>query len=259
MNADRAGDWLCYTSMQDSKDRHSKSACAKMNVDSRENSLKRHGGGGILGVPRLPLSRIRSRAVARNDRGRVWLNAALKGRSSTSTAGGGCASRVCKPATVCKSMVGTGESACAKDECRFSRELPEAAWRRRHSRGASSFALLRISPAGSDARRSAQPRLPLSRIRSRAVARNDRGRVWLNAALRAALPPAQPGAAVPHEYASPQRYASPTVGIGKSACATKGKQVEGERGTLRFWGCHVMLFKSLTGRDIDKESTRIQC
>jgi hypothetical protein len=28
---------------------------------------------------------------------------------------------------------------------------------------------------------------------------------------------------------------------------------------LRFFKAHVMLFKSLTGRDIDKESTRIQC
>ena len=32
-----------------------------------------------------------------------------------------------------------------------------------------------------------------------------------------------------------------------------------KQGTLRFFEGRVILFKSLTGRDLDKESTRIQC
>jgi hypothetical protein len=39
--------------------------------DLRENSLNQHGTGRILGIPRLPLSRVRSRAVARNDRSKT--------------------------------------------------------------------------------------------------------------------------------------------------------------------------------------------
>ena len=131
--------WSQFAQPRAPPPQHAKTGCRGPRAvphEYRENSLSRHGGGNILGIPRLPLSptpasqnracrgpRVAlpfassgsgSRAVARNDRIKRRPYAALKGRSSTLRCALGCPPTCQNPGSLGSRSCGLPVNDCAQ-------------------------------------------------------------------------------------------------------------------------------------------------